>query len=54
MLKPYERKGTLPYEENSGIDWNAVAGNIFGNVFGDALKILAEMNNDKKENDDNE
>lgn len=21
MLKPYERKGTLPYEENSGIDW---------------------------------
>ena len=44
-------------KENSGIDWNAVAGNIFGNVFGDALKFLAEMNNDNnnnKENDDND
>lgn len=41
-------------KENSDIDWSAVAGNIFGNVFSDALKLLAEMNNDKKENDKND
>ena len=41
-------------KENSDIDWNAVAGNIFGNVFGDALKLLAEMNNNKKGNDEND